>query len=472
MHHRRTIDAAAAGGGATAVPYGRDAPPKRTKRRKRRARPGIRRAASPMQDLLLPAIFLFGILWIRRCREVGRTRGKEAAKEDHPPFRLRSEEAPACEDVGSPDDVDVTLVTQLSDDRLWMMEHHCARYGPHPMSVAVYSNSTPKSVADDLSGLGCNIEGWSATHEQGATVALEVLDARVHGAWNDYPVNALRNLALGGVRTTHVAYVDVDFWPSEGLYEAVLGVRERLREDPRLALVIPAFQLNRGEDCWDWTVDCREDNVPRMPFSIPDLARTIRTGEVSVFDPSNGGGHGSTDYDHWLRYQLDPEPEDALHAIPCLKSRRYEPFVTIRYCRELTPPFQAAFSGYGKNKMTWMMQVVASGFELHQIGGAYLVHYPHAVSTSREEWNRAPKELVPPDADDATYSVRRPRKSDGDLGFQRYHRGKVDDLYIRFKEWLRRSIPQDRARMELCDDAQDDDTKLWIDPKRKNWDAE
>jgi hypothetical protein len=378
------------------------------------------------------------------------------------------------------------------------------------MSIAVYSNRTLEETVTELKGMGCRIKddnnGDDNDHER-ALLSVKVLDAHTHGAWNDYPVNELRNLALRGIRTTHITNIDVDFWPSEGLYEAILSlpIKQRLFDDPRLALVIPAFQLKRESDCRDETRDCREEHVPRMPKTTTELKQMVVDRTVEIFDPTNRGGHGSTNYEHWFHHQLHPPNNSGesgeengrssgLYEIPCLKSHRYEPFVTIRYCRELTPPFQRAFSGYGKNKMTWMMQVVASGFVFSQVSGAYLVHYPHAISKSRQDWNKAPKELVQSSKggdnssnnnnhnsssssnnnnsnsnNNNNYSVRKPKKSDGDLGFENYHRGKVDDLYIRFKEWLGQAIPEDKARLAMCDSAQDDDAKLWIDPNRKHW---
>ena len=419
-------------------------------------------------------MILFGLLWIRLLWKIGTNNGDNS---DSSIFKLESEDAPRCQDPGSIDNIDTTLVTQLSDDRLWMMVHHCERYGPHSMSVAVYSNSTREEIAKQMLGMGCNIESDNGNSLNTALVSVKVLDAQTHGAWNNYPVNELRNLALEGVKTTHITYIDVDFWPSDGLYEAILPepIRQELYDDPKLALVIPAFQLKRESDCRDETKDCREEHIPKMPKTLAELKKSIIDRSVEIFDPTNGGGHGSTDYQHWFAHQLEASNEvNLLHKIPCLKSHRYEPFVTIRYCRELTPPFQQAFSGYGKNKMTWMMQVAASGFVFSQVGGAYLVHYPHAISKSRQDWNRAPKELVSSASASSgnnknNYSVRRPKASDGNLGFEKYHRGRVDDLYIRFKEWLKESIPSSEARLGLCTDAQDDDSKLWIDPDRKKW---
>merc|ERR1712194_162397 len=119
-------------------------------------------------------------------------------------------------------------------------------------------------------------------------------------------------------------------------------------------------------------------------------------------------------------------------------------------------------------KMTWMMQVVASGFTFAQVGGAYVIHYPHANSNSREIWNRTPEQLVQINRE-GERTVRSPEESDGDLGFDQYRRGQVDNLYVEFRQWLKESIPEERARMTMCRGAVDDDNNLWIDSKRKKW---
>ena len=73
--------------------------------------------------------------------------------------------------------------------------------------------------------MDCNIDNDNDDDVGGVDVAL--LDASIHGSWNDYPVNELRNLALRAVRTTHILYLDVDFWPSEHLYDTIMGNRTR-----------------------------------------------------------------------------------------------------------------------------------------------------------------------------------------------------------------------------------------------------
>ncbi|VEU35304.1 unnamed protein product [Pseudo-nitzschia multistriata] len=403
-------------------------------------------------------------------------------------FQRISEAAPECYDLEDPSEITLTLVTQVSHDRLWMMEHHCDRYrvtGPedqrkqqHRMSIAVYSNATKGEIVDELEAMGCGVitnpESDDATYNE-VGVEVSVLSARTHGAWNNYPVNELRNLALSRVRTTHILYLDVDFWPSDSLYEMLLGdddegngppspVQQALLADPRQALVIPAFQLWR--QCAEWA-DCRGENLPHMEAArtLHGLAHEVKTYKsVSIFDPTNVGGHGSTSYPSWFR-----QAPGSVLPIDCLQSNRYEPFVVVRYCRDL-PPFQKAFAGYGKNKVTWVMHLVAAGYVFRQVGGTYLIHYPHLDSASRQHWNNSGKKKEPgeeekPPGESSGSNSERNSRSGGNS-----KRSRVDHLFVEFKDWLADTIPSADRRLPLCDDAQDDDGKLWVDhhsPKRR-----
>lgn len=345
-------------------------------------------------------------------------------------------------------EIDFTLVTQLSDDRLWMMEHHCQRY-PHKTSIAVYTNNTyDETIQRLVDDYHCDL----------SKLDVSVVDAQTVGSFSDYPVNYLRNQALSKVKTSHIVYIDVDFWTSNNLYETLTlpSVTAALWEDPKLALVIPAFMLFR--QCTDY-VDCRENNIPRMPHTKTQLVDLIQQKRGHIFDPTNRGGHGSTRYGEWLRQE-----QGELVDIDCLISKRYEPFVVVRYCQDL-PPFQPAFSGYGKNKMTWMMHVLRKGYQLKQVGETFLVHYPHLDSASRTTWNQAPDVLVVKDKRHKNIrQVRRPKASDGDLPFGDFKRGQIDQLYVDFRHWLNETVP-DETKVQLCDVAQDDDSKLWIEHK-------
>lgn len=249
-------------------------------------------------------------------------------------FTRNTVDAPEC-DAMSPMDVTYTLVTQLSSDRIWMMEHHCDRWGStSPISVAVFTDQAVTEVNHQLVELGCNPE----------TLTVQTLSTELYHS-DDYPVNVLRNMALSVVTTSHVMFSDVDFWESEDLHDILQDddVREVLAGDAKRALVVPAFQLNR--QCGEWR-DCRERNLPKMPRNKKDMIKLIQEKKGYPFDPTNHGGHGSTLYSAWFRQHAS----DVID-IPCIRSNRYEPYMVFRYCRDL-PPFHEEFSGYGKNKMT------------------------------------------------------------------------------------------------------------------------
>jgi len=381
-----------------------------------------------------------------------------------PPFQRYTDGAPSCSSVPlQPDDVTYTLVTQLSWDRLWMLEHHCRRWGhENPISVAVYSNRTSASVRDALvRQYGC------------APAQLSVQTLPQTFADADYPVNRLRNLALSRVRTTHVAYVDIDFWPSTDLYETLRQrpVRAELAATHKNALVVPALALKRV--CGEY-YECRSENIRRMPETRDDAIPLVLNRTITAFDPTNFGGHGSTRYAEWLS-----QDRDELLPIQCVHSNRYEPYLVVRYCREL-PPFQTAFSGYGKNKMSWMLQLRREGYRLLQTN-SFVVHYPHLDSKARLAWNGG----------DGGKRLRRPSSGEGrgPQWWLQYKRGRNDYAFVQFRKWLQDTIPaggggggggdgggggiDGRRDGDLnaatmigpCGDKMDldDDAKLWVD---------
>jgi Glycosyl-transferase for dystroglycan len=351
--------------------------------------------------------------------------------EDSSPFQQYTRHAPSCNDHPlQPDDVQFTLVTQLSNDRLWMLRHHCQRW-PYTMSIAILTNQTQSQVLDGLLNLGCD----------SSQVTVQVLSTTDY-ADTDYPVNVLRNLALSHVTTSHVLYVDIDFWVSTDVHYLLNAdsTRQAFASNPKLAVVIPAFQLHRV--CREWR-ECPELNIPRMPHTMDDLLTLLRNQLGSIFDPTNRGGHGSTLYAPWIR-----QNPGSLLEIPCIRSNRYEPYLAFRYCYE-TPPFQPAFSGYGKNKMTMVMHMRWAGYKFSQLGGAYLVHYPHLDSKSRMEWNVSPKQHARMNEDQSSED------------WAAYKRGRVDATFVDFRTWLQRDVP-DETKVPKCHNAEDDDARLWI----------
>ena len=351
--------------------------------------------------------------------------------------------APECTAMMAKD-ISYTLVTQLSMDRIWMMKHHCQRWGnTAPISVAVLTNQTLLQTRAAIIDMGCDDEILKVQTMK-TTDELE----------KEYPVHRLRRIALSAVRTSHVMYVDIDFWESVDLHDILYqpSVREALAADPKRGLVVPAFQLNR--QCREYR-DCPEENIPKMPQTRKEMVDTVLERRGSPFDPTNRGGHGSTLYVQWMKQG----PGDMME-IPCIQSNRYEPYLALRYCRDL-PPFQVQFSGYGKNKMTWVMQLRREGYIFSQLGGAFVVHYPHLDSVSRMEWNQGPTDLQPIKGPDGKMYKKRPSDVKH-ADWASYKRGRVDAAFIAFRKWMLSEI-DDTARVQMCEGRNDDDSRLWID---------
>jgi len=123
----------------------------------------------------------------------------------------------------------------------------------------------------------------------------------------------------------------------------------------------------------------------------------------------------------------------------------------MRYC-DAMPPFQPSFTGYGKNKLTWSLQLLRMGYILKQLGSGFLVHYPHKDSNSRKLWNQRPDLLEP--------NMKVDEIPSDSVDWSIYKRGQVDVLYVEFKEWLLSGV-KDEIRMPICDKF-DDDNNLWV----------
>jgi hypothetical protein len=289
-------------------------------------------------------------------------------------FNTSTKNAPDCNAIISAADVDFTLAIHVSTSRMHLMKSHCARWGnKHPISIAVGTNYSKEEAISQLVEFGCNMSNVKVSFEN----FTEGVDR--------YPVNKLRNKALAGVTTTHAVLLDADFIISHSLPDILMNHRPNLT-DPMHALVLPAFELNSSSS----------GGVPRSkgellqyygyPGRWRNSGKKKRIREFAFDYRNNPGGHNSTDYKKWLAmrtYDLEP--------IKCLQSPRYEPYLVFRYCRDL-PPFQESFSGYGQNKITWMLHFRRMGYRLSQIGRGFVVHVPHRLSSDKIKWIRKRKQ--------------------------------------------------------------------------------
>ena len=286
-------------------------------------------------------------------------------------FKIKTDWAPKCGEI-EPEDIDFTLVTQLSKERLPVMREQCQRWGDHAISVAIKGNVSKAYIYRELSAMGCN-ENYTT---------ITIVNSMPGDDENGYPVNALRNAAMAAVTTTHVAYTDADFLVSTDLYDDLMHQTSSL-VDQKIALVIPAFELRHM--CDISLKDCRSFHMSILPKDRQELTRLFGSPEqnalVYPFDAKvNPGGHNTTRYTDWFK-----QTKDELLRIECIVSDRYEPYLVVRFCEDL-PPFQEPFTGYGENKITWFQQLLRSGYSFYQLSQSFTIHLPHKKSGSFKSW--------------------------------------------------------------------------------------
>ncbi|KAM5289269.1 xylosyl- and glucuronyltransferase LARGE1 isoform 3-T3 [Ctenodactylus gundi] len=105
------------------------------------------------------------------------------------------------------DNTDVTLVAQLSMDRLQMLEAIC-KHWEGPISLALYLSDAEAQQF--------------LRYAQGSEVLMSRHNVGYHIVYKEgqfYPVNLLRNVAMKHISTPYMFLSDIDFLPMYGLYE-------------------------------------------------------------------------------------------------------------------------------------------------------------------------------------------------------------------------------------------------------------
>lgn len=287
--------------------------------------------------------------------------------EDSPEKRLIDDEPEGgnADDRGS---MDVTFVSQTSEDRVWMVEHLVKRWGG-PISIGVYV-VTEKEIKLHRKRLA-TIGG-----QPGSSI-IEVRGRPSDG----YPINLLRNVALKAVRTSHFLLSDIDLWPSVDSYNEILAHGSRLKTDSHIALVLPAFEYATPVPKDELSrVRVREAVAKELPETFSQLRECFRVGKPArcrIFKSATDT-HLSTNYDRWWR-------ATERYRIACFHSLRYEPYLVLP-SRDSTPLFDERFLGYGKNKIQWIQHLRLSGFSFYVLPQAFVIHCPHPTSASRQNW--------------------------------------------------------------------------------------
>ena len=86
-----------------------------------------------------------------------------------------------------------------------------------------------------------------------------------------YPINALRNLAIQNVHTSHFFMSDMDMWPSFSLHDVLQGLPSYILNDDMFAGIIPAFEIEKP------SCSSLADCVSKFVFSKKNAQFQIRS---------------------------------------------------------------------------------------------------------------------------------------------------------------------------------------------------
>ncbi|KAG7673128.1 hypothetical protein Ndes2526B_g05297 [Nannochloris sp. 'desiccata'] len=279
----------------------------------------------------------------------------------------------------------ITLMTQLSADRLSMLENQC-RTWPDPIIAAVYvplfrnrTGGAPYVATYQNTTMDDIIRGINSFHQFMESTAQCALRIELVGQYlsrrnpQQYPINSLRNRALTLANTELVLMLDVDFVASP-----MLGLPEPGYRDPAVynqmvemtnkkkALVLPAFEItNRKQD-----LTMAQNYARSMVVAGKEqVQQGYKEGTLDAFNGRDAPwGHGPTNTTKWVRlsrpilYRVVYEP-------------KYEPFVILS--RRLAPWADERFVGYGGNKIAYINQLHGLGFGFHAHPYGFAIHVPH-----------------------------------------------------------------------------------------------
>ncbi|CAH1799982.1 unnamed protein product [Owenia fusiformis] len=262
----------------------------------------------------------------------------------------------------------VTLVAQLSIDRLDTVVH-TLNIWEGPVSLALYipaDETGGHAVQEQRQKTAC---GTILNLDLGKGLYCDV--TFVYGNYPNeyYQINVMRNAAMNHVKTEYLFIADADFVPSPSFQEVFELVMENnffhdksTRQESllnRAAFIVPAFECKTS---------CAIETLPSNKEELVNIVKSNKP-RIQAFRWENAAGaHSSTDYEHWYI-------TDSLYGIDRYQDK-YEPYVVIRK-HDNMPLFDERFGSYGMNKVSYIMELKAAGYEFLVLPNCWLTHLPH-----------------------------------------------------------------------------------------------
>eukprot|EP01097_Dermamoeba_algensis_P009424 TRINITY_DN6626_c0_g1_i1.p1 TRINITY_DN6626_c0_g1~~TRINITY_DN6626_c0_g1_i1.p1 ORF type:complete len:681 (-),score=128.84 TRINITY_DN6626_c0_g1_i1:88-2130(-) len=239
----------------------------------------------------------------------------------------------------------ITISTQLTTDRIGRLVSISEAWNGH-ISAAIYVNN-PNEDIFILSNL-----------IQSNSKVKQFIDFHlVYANGGLYPANVLRNIALETVKTRYSLLLDIDFVPSQGLYDEALRHIGQYRsyyikQVPRV-YVIAAFEM-------------KSEAPP--PKTKTELLQLIKDDKANSIHARLGGeAHKATDYEKWITAEKPYEIQFTAH---------YEPYLLVENPAAI-PLYDERFEGYGHDKECHSYELWLSRYSFLVLPNVFIVHLPH-----------------------------------------------------------------------------------------------
>eukprot|EP01083_Nonionella_stella_P046697 125026_1 len=307
----------------------------------------------------------------------------------------------------------ITIVTQCSLDRLYMIQIIAARWnGVISLAIYIPHNAPYIDIKRNISEFWTNIERHTPSILDVHLLFENKGEKQIIGEGyfaQLYPVNHLRNIALQCAQTEYVLLIDGDFVPSHNFmelakknYNDALETVDKYKtpqwkevlsnasaaNSPQIAnisrnmaLIIPAFELELDRSKYNMSYLKAQQSyhgsiLDKLPNTKQEMVKSYRNGSSVYFHKyTSAACHASTNYRKWIN-----PGTIAPYSITYRKS--YEPYILVK--RVGLHRYDARFRGYGMNKIIHLYNLNDLDHYHWMVSpDCFIYHIPHKPTKDR-----------------------------------------------------------------------------------------
>ncbi|XP_054162377.1 xylosyl- and glucuronyltransferase LARGE2s-like [Oppia nitens] len=252
----------------------------------------------------------------------------------------------------------ITFVTQSSMDRLIVLERSLQSW-TGPVSLSIYI---------PINNLNEGIQEWHRIYITKKLRNLNLTDDSnvnlvVGLEGDDYPINALRNIAIKHVKTKFMFISDADFQPCPQFNQRFLSIYLNNKYKSKTLFIIPAFEYLEAPQ--------KDDPIPKNKEELMQLIHR-QTPIVQPFRQfESSDAHRLTNYWKWY-YATDTYPVMAFQD-------KYEPYIVVEKTDNF-PEFDERLKNYGMNKVMHTTELFANNYKFVVMPNVWTIHLPHKTS--------------------------------------------------------------------------------------------